>query len=96
MDVLHAMYFQVRGIHKVRGIYTTSSWEQENTGCAVYIRCALSTGKYGIIKYINDTSNHTVTRTHNISAPMYSLKEWEIPRADYLKQATLKKLGKHT
>jgi hypothetical protein len=47
VQVLHAMYFHVRGIHKVRGIYTTSSWERENTGCAVYIRCALSTGKYG-------------------------------------------------
>jgi hypothetical protein len=42
-----SMYFQVRGIHKVRGIYTTSSSEWENTGCAVYIRCVLSTGKYG-------------------------------------------------
>jgi hypothetical protein len=41
MDVLHTMYFQVHGI------YTTSSWERKNTGCAVYIRCMLSMGKYG-------------------------------------------------
>jgi hypothetical protein len=41
MDILHAMYFQVRGI------YATSSWERKNTGCPVHIRCALSMGKYG-------------------------------------------------
>jgi hypothetical protein len=47
MDVLHAVYFQVRGIHKVCGIYTTSSWEWKNTECAVCIRCTLLMGKYG-------------------------------------------------
>jgi hypothetical protein len=40
MDVLQAMYFKVRGIY-------TISWELKSTGCAVYIRCALSMGKYG-------------------------------------------------
>jgi hypothetical protein len=53
MDVLHAMYFQVHGMLKVCGIYR-SSWKLKCNGCAVYLRCALSMGKYG--KYIHSFS----------------------------------------